>query len=48
MFFLINLANRGYARVLVEDPTGRKLIYAGAVGMVLGALTIRRIVNVKV
>ena len=48
MFFLINLANRGYARVLVDDPTGRKLIYAGATGMVLGALMIRRIVNIKV
>jgi tight adherence protein B len=48
MFFLINLANHGYARVLVDDPTGRKLIYAGAAGMVLGGLMIRKIVNVKV
>jgi len=48
MFFLINMANRGYARVLIEDPTGRKLIYAGATGMVLGALMIRKIVNIKV
>lgn len=48
MFFLINMANRSYARVLLEDPTGRKLIYAGAGAMVLGALMIRKIVNVKV
>jgi len=48
MFFLINMANHGYARVLIEDPTGRKLIYAGATGMVLGALAIRKIVNIKV
>ncbi len=48
MFFLINLANRSYARVLIEDPTGRKLIYAGGAGMVLGALMIRKIVNIKV
>ncbi len=48
MFFLINLANHGYAHVLVEDPTGRKLIYAGAAGMVLGGLMIRKIVNIKV
>jgi tight adherence protein B len=48
MFFLINLANHGYARVLVDDPTGRKLIYAGAAGMVLGGLMIRKIVNIKV
>ncbi len=48
MFFLINMANHGYAHVLVEDPTGRKLIYAGAAGMVLGGLMIRKIVNIKV
>jgi len=48
MFFLINMANHEYARVLIEDPTGRKLIYAGATGMVLGALLIRKIVNIKV
>jgi hypothetical protein len=30
MFFLLSLANRGYTRVLIEDPTGRKLIYTGA------------------
>jgi len=48
MFFLINAANRSYARVLLEDPAGRKLIYAGAGAMVLGALMIRKIVNIKV
>ena len=48
MFFLINLVNHGYARVLVDDPTGRKLIYTGAAGMVLGGLMIRKIVNIKV
>jgi tight adherence protein B len=48
MFFLINLANHDYARVLIEDPTGRKLIYAGASGMVLGGIMIRKIVNIKV
>jgi tight adherence protein B len=48
MFFLINAANHSYARLLIEDPTGRKLIYAGAGAMVLGALMIRKIVNIKV
>jgi len=48
MFFLINMANHSYARVLIEDPTGRKLIYAGASAMVLGGLMIRKIVNIKV
>ena len=48
MFFLLSLANRGYTRVLVEDPTGRKLVYAGLGLMVLGGLAIRKIVNVKI
>jgi Flp pilus assembly protein TadB len=34
--------------VLIEDPTGRKLVYTGLGLMVLGALAIRKIVNVKV
>lgn len=48
MFFLINLANRGYARILVEDPLGRKLIYSGLIFMLIGGIIIRKIVNVKV
>jgi tight adherence protein B len=48
MFFLINMVNHGYASVLIEDPTGRKLLYAGASGIVVGALMIRKIVNFKV
>ena len=48
MFFLLSLANRGYVRVLVEDPTGQKLVYAGLGLMTLGGLAIRKIVNVKI
>jgi len=48
MFFLLGMANRGYTRVLIEEPTGRKLIYTGLGLMVLGGLAIRKIVNVKV
>jgi tight adherence protein B len=48
MFFLINVSNHGYAKILVEDPMGRKLIYAGLTFMILGGLIIRKIVNVKV
>lgn len=48
MFFLLSMANRGYTRVLVEDPTGRKLVYAGLGLMVIGGLAIRKIVNVKI
>ena len=48
MFFLLGLANRGYTRVLIEDPTGRRLVYTGLGLMLLGAAIIRKIVNVKV
>lgn len=48
MFFLLGMANRGYTRVLVEDPIGRKLVYAGVALMVVGGLAIRKIVDVKV
>jgi len=48
MFFLLSLANHGYIRVLVEDPTGQELVLAGLGLMVLGGLAIRKIVNVKI
>lgn len=48
MFFLLSVANHGYTRILIEDPTGRKLVYAGISLMVIGGLAIRRIVDVKV
>jgi tight adherence protein B len=48
MFFLLSLANRAYSRVLVDDPTGRKLVFAGLGMMLIGALAIRKIVNVKI
>jgi tight adherence protein B len=48
MFFLLGLVNRGYSRVLVEDPTGRKLVFAGLGLMAIGGMAIRKIVNVKV
>jgi len=34
--------------VLIEDPTGRKLIYTGVGLIVLGGLIIRKIVSVKI
>jgi tight adherence protein B len=48
MFFLINMADHGYTKVLVEDPLGRKLIYTGLTLMIVGGIIIRKIVNVKV
>ncbi len=48
MFFLINMADHTYAKVLLDDPLGRKLIYTGLGLMTVGGLVIRKIVNVKV
>jgi tight adherence protein B len=48
MFFLLSLANRSYTRVLIEDATGRRLVYTGLGLMLLGAMIIRKIVNVKI
>lgn len=48
MFFLLGLVNREYTRVLIQDPTGRKLVYTGLGLIVLGGLTIRKVVRVKV
>ena len=48
MFVLISLANPGYSDVLVHDPVGRKLTYAGIGMMALGGMMIRKIVRIKV
>jgi tight adherence protein B len=48
MFVLISLANPGYSDVLVHDPVGRKLTYAGIAMMAVGGLMIRKIVRIKV
>lgn len=48
MLALINLANPGYSNILFQDPVGRQLLYAGGTLIVLGALVIRKIVDVQV
>ncbi len=45
MLFLINLVDPGYSNILLNDPSGRKLIYVGMVLMVLGSLSIRHLIN---
>jgi len=45
---LINLVTPGYSKILFDDPTGQKLLYAGAVLIAAGALIIRKIVDIKV
>jgi tight adherence protein B len=48
MFFATNALNPGYGRILFVDPLGQKMVACAAVMMIVGVLTIRRIVNVKV
>jgi len=46
-FFLLYLVNRSYAEVLIKYPEGRYLLAAGIFLQILGLVTIRRIVTVK-
>jgi len=48
MLAVINLINPGYSNMLFQDPTGQKMLYGGAGLIVLGGLTIRKIVAVEV
>ncbi len=48
MYVLINLANPGYTRVLIDDPVGRKITYVGIGMIAVGAMLIRKIVKIKV
>lgn len=48
MLLLLNLANPGYSRVLLNDPVGRKLLYVGAGMIGVGTFFIRRIVDIQV
>ena len=48
MFCLISLTNPGYSAILVHDPAGRKLAYAGICMMAMGGLLIRKIVRIRV
>ena len=48
MMLLINVLSPGYTHPLFADPLGQKLLYVGAGLITIGALIIRKIVNVKV
>jgi tight adherence protein B len=47
LLLLINLVTPGYSKILFNDPTGQKLLYTGAVLIAIGALIIRKIVDIK-
>jgi tight adherence protein B len=48
MLGLINFITPGYSHVLFYDPVGQKLVMGGAVLITIGALIIRKIVDIKV
>ncbi|HVV99533.1 MAG TPA: type II secretion system F family protein [Planctomycetaceae bacterium] len=48
LFFVVLHMNPGYVMLLFTDPLGRKMIIGAAVLQVLGAVTIKKIINIKV
>lgn len=48
MLFLLNMVSPGYSSVLLHDPTGQKLLYAGTGLIVIGSFLISRIVDIRV
>ncbi len=48
LFIAVYQLNREYVMVLFEDPMGTKMLAVAIVLQILGALTIRKIVNIKV
>ena len=48
MFFVLYMLNPNYERILLEDPAGQKLLYAGIGLMALGAWVIRKVIDIKV
>ena len=48
LFFVVYYLNPDYVMLLFTDPLGRKMIAGGAVLQVLGAIAIKKIVNIKV
>jgi tight adherence protein B len=45
MLLVINMVNPGYSKVLLDTPTGHKLIYLGLGLLTTGAVIIRQIIN---
>lgn len=45
MMVLINIIDPGYSKILLTNPTGHKLIYAGLILIALGAFFINQIIN---
>ncbi len=48
MFFILDFLNPDYEGILLKDPVGQKLLYAGLVMMAIGWYTIRKVIDIKV
>jgi tight adherence protein B len=48
MLVMMNIVSPGYSELLFHDPTGQKLLYAGAILILIGGLIIRKVVDVRV
>lgn len=48
MGFLINMVNSGFEKPLLEEPIGRTMLYTGAGMLTIGAIIIRKIVDIEV
>jgi len=48
LFLGVNIVNPNYGKILIEDPLGRNLIYAGLTLMAIGGYVIKKIIDVKV
>ncbi len=48
MFFALSLLNPDYEKLLITDPWGQKLVYAGLGMMAVGAWVIRKVIDIKV
>jgi Flp pilus assembly protein TadB len=48
MLLLTSVINPEYARILLHDPVGHKLLYVGAGLILTGTFFIRKIVDIQV
>lgn len=48
LFLALRILSPTYTNILITDPAGREMIYAGLAMMAVGAYIIRRIINIEV
>jgi len=48
MFLLLNLVNPGYENIMLNDSTGRLLVYIGLGMWAAGILAIRKLIAIRI